>query len=458
LRIFILGLPHVPTTDPTVPDTAKINPFAELIWNLCKLFVGRGHEVIHLGTPGSCPPAAKLITVDDENLFTRLYAERDPNDPRRDEAPPALRAAYTAHRVEAACAAIHEHGGPDHSSFVLSVWDSGAENQIAQRVAATQYFVEPSIGYLNTWAPYRAYNSYAWMHYDMGRKLREWEAERWYWTVIPQLFDLSLFGPIVPTADKSDYCMVQARMNRDKGIATAINTAKAIGLPLKLCGRGDPAPWKAMWPEGVEVLGEITVQQKCDLLRHARCLLAPTYYMEPLGNIVPEALASGCPVLTTDWGGFIDTVEHGRTGFRCRSHDEFCWAAEHAHLIEPANCRVWAEANCGWDVIGVAYEAFFRAIADQHAPAGAWTRHLDRADIPRAYSAGVPDEQLHRTRTTSRPRDRMLGEPSGTRASNPRGGGVDETTPVDVAGGDHFGGGARPRSSWRMAVLPPHDG
>src|SRR5690606_8993371 len=51
--------------------------------------------------------------------------------------------------------------------------------------------------------------------------------------------------------------------------------------------------------------------------------IAPTRYIEPFGTVHIEAMAAGCPVVSTDWGVFTETVEHGVNGFRCRMFDEF---------------------------------------------------------------------------------------------------------------------------------------
>lgn len=44
---------------------------------------------------------------------------------------------------------------------------------------------------------------------------------------------------------------------------------------------------------------------------------------EPWSRSVAEALASGCPVITTDKGGNRDQVLHGNNGFLCRTTQEF---------------------------------------------------------------------------------------------------------------------------------------
>jgi glycosyltransferase involved in cell wall biosynthesis len=75
--------------------------------------------------------------------------------------------------------------------------------------------------------------------------------------------------------------------------------------------------------EGCEYVGEVGPEVRAALLSRAHALIAPTVYIEPFGNVVVEAQASGTPTLTTDWGAFTETNVNGVTGYRCRTLKEF---------------------------------------------------------------------------------------------------------------------------------------
>ena len=44
---------------------------------------------------------------------------------------------------------------------------------------------------------------------------------------------------------------------------------------------------------------------------------------------------AGTPAITTDFGAFPETVEHGKTGFRCRTLNEFVQAAKARIALDP---------------------------------------------------------------------------------------------------------------------------
>ena len=99
-------------------------------------------------------------------------------------------------------------------------------------------------------------------------------------------------------------------------------------------------------------------------MAEAAAFLCPTQYIEPLGNVALEAQTSGTPVICTDWGGFSESVQHGYTGFRCRTMDQFVWAANHIHEINPAACRQWSLSNYSMDRVGLMFQEYFQSLLD----------------------------------------------------------------------------------------------
>lgn len=216
--------------------------------------------------------------------------------------------------------------------------------------------VEPSIGYRAeaVFAPYRIFTSYAQMHFYYGKN-NMLHNPPWSDAVIPNSFTPSEFKY---SDNKSDYLLYLGRVSGEKGIDIAIKTAEATGRRLIIAGPGHVDNV----PANVEMTGYVNVEQRKELLSNAAALIAPTYYIEPFGNIVVEAAMSGTPVLTTDWGGFTETVQQGVTGYRCRSLNEFISAVDKLSEIKSWNCRAWAMENYSDLVVHKQFDQYFKRI------------------------------------------------------------------------------------------------
>ena len=224
--------------------------------------------------------------------------------------------------------------------------------------------VEPSIGYLLecVFAPYRGFVSYSQMHYYYGLKGQMLNPS-WFDAVIPNAFTVDEFEF---NNDKQDYFVYLGRIQPDKGIHLAIQLTERIGKRLIVAGPGDLSSlgYKEI-PKHVECIGYVNSDQRKQLLSKARALIAASHYLEPFGNIVVEAQLSGTPVITTDWGGFADNVNHGLTGYRCKDMKEFISAAENISNLDPTDCRKWAVANFSDEVVHKKFDTWLQRI--QHS-------------------------------------------------------------------------------------------
>lgn len=72
---------------------------------------------------------------------------------------------------------------------------------------------------------------------------------------------------------------------------------------------------------------------------------------------------SGTPVLSSDFGAFVETVEHGRTGFRCRTLGEFHAAAQEVGHLDCKYISDRARRLYGLDAVAPLYEAWIRQLS-----------------------------------------------------------------------------------------------
>jgi glycosyltransferase involved in cell wall biosynthesis len=238
----------------------------------------------------------------------------------------------------------------------------GWENQGAANANSDLLIVEPYIAYDHTavFAPYRAFVSYSQMHYYYGLH-RMILSPSWYDAVIPNAFTPSEFEF---NDKKDDYFVYLGRVNFDKGIDLCVQVTKHIGKRLIIAG-----PTKDLkhlgyseMPSHVECVGYVGPKERSDLLSKAQCLMAPSHYIEPFGNIVAEAQFCGTPVLTTDWGGYVDSVVHGVTGYRCKDFKSFVDCANIITQLSPSVCRTWAMQNFSDTVVHDKFDEWLQKI------------------------------------------------------------------------------------------------
>lgn len=213
-------------------------------------------------------------------------------------------------------------------------------------------FLEFSIGYRGICAPYRVYESHAWRHIVHG--YTGVDGGRDFDSVIYPWWDCDAF----PVVDRPEpYVLYCGRLVTSKGIATVCDAAKLAGAKLVLIGHGD-----ASLVTYGEFLGAVDTTERNRLLAHASAVLMPTQYLEPFGNVCAEAQLCGTPVISTDFGAFVETVEQDISGYRCTTLGEFAQAIDLAPTLDRGVIRERARRLFSTEAAMGSYAAYFRRL------------------------------------------------------------------------------------------------
>jgi glycosyltransferase involved in cell wall biosynthesis len=220
------------------------------------------------------------------------------------------------------------------------------------------FFVETGIGYNTTLCPHLVFESSAWMHWHLGKR-GEANGSNYQW-VIPNYYDLTEWDP---SYEVGGYLAYFGRICDVKGLAEVVEVAKARpDLDVVICGQGDPASYLAA-AKNIRYQKPLWGKERSDFLRNARALLAPSRFVEPFGGVAVEAMLCGTPVLTSPFGAFIETVEHGVTGYRCHTLGDWLAAVDGAGTLDRRAVRQHAER---YDMFRLArrYDAVFQYVAE----------------------------------------------------------------------------------------------
>ena len=218
------------------------------------------------------------------------------------------------------------------------------------------------------------------------------QALRWYRTVSGRVdfvgisdsqmkpgLDLSWAGRVyngIPVerypfrTDKEDFLLFVGRVNQEKGPDVAVEVARRTGVRLVMAAAIKEPHERHYWDEKVkplltgteEILGEITVDEKADLMAGARAVLFPIQWEEPFGLVMAEANACGTPVLAFPRGAAPEVVGDGETGFLCTNIDEMVAAVDRIGDIDPHACRARVEKMFSAQAMTSGYEELYARV------------------------------------------------------------------------------------------------
>jgi len=369
MRFHILGLPHTVSSKEynACAYTQKVVKFG-------KMMTERGHEVIHYGHEESDLPCTEHVTVLSTEDWKKTYGDHDwrkhffkfdTND----------HAYQTFYRN-----AIEEVGKrKQKNDFILPFWGSGTRPVCDAH--PDLICVEPGIGYAGGhWARFKIFESYAIYHAYYGLDSVGTCKQDWYDAVIPNYFDPEDF--VYTPEEKEDYFLFLGRVYEGKGVNIAVQATEAIGAKLIIAGQNSlkDMGYKEV-PSHVTEIGYADVETRKKLMSKAKGAFVASLYTEPFGGVQVECLFSGTPTITTDWGSFTENNIHGVTGYRCKTFEQFTWAAKNIDNIKPQACRDFALNNFSLDVVAQKYEEYFQSVLNVYNGDGWYEKNDNRTEL-----------------------------------------------------------------------------
>ena len=320
-RFHLLALPNAQTT-----RAYSLDGFAQATIRFARMMKDLGHTVILYASEENEAPCDELVTVvTKEEMHTLLdfdnckyqHAWIDHRSPIWQLANPRMIREIAARKQP--------------RDFICLI--GGASQEPVTKAHPELMAVEYSIGYTGSYSPYRVFESRAWQHCTYG--FQGIEDGRFFDTVIPLFFDPDEFAY---RPNKEPFALFVGRLTERKGIFTACKAAQVAGVPLKVIGHCKEPPEK-MVTCGAEYLGALDMAERNDWMSRASVVLCPTQYIEPFNAVAVEAQLTGSAVVSTDFGGFTETIEQGKTGFRCSYLGEFVRGIKQASSLDPAYIR-----------------------------------------------------------------------------------------------------------------------
>jgi hypothetical protein len=139
-----------------------------------------------------------------------------------------------------------------------------------------------------------------------------------------------------------------------------------------LCGSGDPSPF--LTQPNIIYKRPIHGKERSEYLGDCVAILCLTTYLEPFGCSAVEAQLCGTPVISSDFGGMVETVEQFKTGLRGHTLSDFCIGVQMAldgffdrEYIRERAVKKYDMYNLAYD-----YEYVFKSVNDIHNGKNGW--------------------------------------------------------------------------------------
>lgn len=223
------------------------------------------------------------------------------------------------------------------------------------------HHIELSVTYTTSpGLPFRVFETGAWMHWHYGKAGQE-DGNSYKW-VVPAPIDVDRWRFC---EEPDDYALYLGLVTPRQGIDILVEIAKrSPDLPIRVYGPGDPSPWVSRAPPNLIFKGPIRECERAEVMGRARCILNPTYTIEPSGRSGIEAQLCGVPLIGTSYGALQETMLEGITGYRCHTLADWLEAVRLSKSLDRKQIAAWARNRYSKESVGKQYDWVLRQLRD----------------------------------------------------------------------------------------------
>jgi len=341
-----LSVPYTPTR-----KEISLCAFTQKVYKFCEEMTKRGHTVYHYGHENSKVNCTEHITVTNDDVLKESY--EDLNKWKTEGFNQSVKTKAVKIFNDNCIQELNKRIKSENE-FILC-WFGYAHEQCVKHFNDKAIIVEPSIGYDSMFARIKIFETYAQMHkmHGVAKSNIQFHEE---FVAYPGFYEKDFLYK----KEKSNVALFLGRIIEQKGAQAAYDMCNMVGQEIYFAG---PNILGLKDTKYCKMIGFVEPEERKKLLSEAKFLLAPSFFIEPCNWTVIEAQFSGTPTITTDFGGFTETVKQGYTGFRCSTYNQFNFAIRKGYKeINPENCLRNAMHNFTIEIQCNQYEMIFKSL------------------------------------------------------------------------------------------------
>jgi len=372
---------------PALPHTITTNEYSHCaftgkVFRFAPMMISRGFEVYHYGVETSCSNATKNIDLLSKNeweelriqSYKHLHQELSIEDIKLklndnknfigDLGNYSTPLYYEFNkRLKKALEENYRSCATDIVCLPFGMAHEGAIKDL------NIICVESGIGYPDSYKNFRIFESHCKLHAAIALEKKHCQH---YWFVIPNYYNI-LEWPLNLNPDKKTIGYF-GRICYIKGCNIFVEIAKKFPqINFIMCGQGDPDLYLSKSPN-IIYKSPIHGEERGEFLSSLTALIAPSMYAEPFCGVNVEAQLCGTPVITNDFGAFVETIEPFKTGMFCHTLADFCIAVQMTLDDKFDRKYINERATKLYDMynVGKKYEYAFKTIMDVSNGKNGW--------------------------------------------------------------------------------------